>query len=651
MADLLELDAGDPFRVRAFRRIGKAIENLAEPLAVIRQRSALRDVPGIGEGGEYRVKQILRSGQCDELVALRKRVAPELREMLRIAGLGPKRVRMIYSQLRISTLDQLRQAAASGMLDKLPRMGEQSARAIVEAIDRYREATARVPLAEALRRAAMVGDQLAELAGVSRVTVAGSARRRRETIGDLDILVATDNPRAVTARFVTLPQVAQVVRDGNTFAAVRLSEGQQVDLVALPPREYGAALHYFTGSQLHNIQIRLRANRAGFKVSEHGVFRLHDDLRVGGEDEREVFAAAGLPAIPAELREDAGEIEAAERGQLPQLVERADLLGDLHMHSAASDGSASIEQMALAARARGHRYIAITDHSRAMTIANGLDERRLRQQIGEVRRVNARIDGIEILAGVEVDILADGQLDLDCALLAELDWVVASVHSDLGAPAERITQRILCAIESGVVDCIGHPSGRRLGLREGSALDLDAILDCARRHDVALECNGSPARMDLDSLACRRAREYRVPIVINSDAHTPAELEHQSYALFTARRGWLEAKDVLNCFAFEQLRQRRRARIKRVEGLVLHAQTVTLSSTGEPYAASDGEGALEPGLAAQLERLPISAALQQRLIAFLRGEPDTALADALGDNPLQRAFALVATFSDDDPAA
>ncbi|MCA9668330.1 MAG: DNA polymerase/3'-5' exonuclease PolX [Myxococcales bacterium] len=659
MADLLQIKGGEDFRARAFRRIGKAIDNLPHPLPRMLTRGQLRAVPGIGEGGEHRIKEILRSGTCKDHRELRAVLPPGLRDMLSIEGLGPKRIRLIYQHLRVGTVEELEWAARSGMLARLPGLGETTAESLLRAIEAYRARVGRVPLAESLRRAEAVAEALAEISGVERAVVAGSARRRSPTIGDLDVLVMSEDPGPVMARFLTLPQAGAVVRDGSTFSAIRLRSGQQVDLVVLPPHEYGAALHYFTGSQLHNIAVRLRADRMGLKISEHGVYTRDDERRIGGASEEELFAAVGLAYIAPELREDSGEIEAAERGRLPQLLEASQLRGDLHMHTVASDGANSIREMAERARTLGHEYIAITDHSKAMGLANGLDERRLREQASAIRAMGREM-GITVLAGIEVDIMPDGELDLDPATLAELDWVVASVHAELDQPMSLMTRRVIRAIESGVVDCIGHPTGRRLCQRDPSQIDLEAVLVAARQAGVALECNGNPGRLDLDGVECRQAKELGAPIVVSSDAHSVAELAQQRYGVWTARRGWLEAGDVLNTRSARELLEWRAARLARF-GFAGFARTVIVSASdappgidsseqrSEPRISTPDAGDLDVELASALDQRPLPDHVRQRIEGFLRGEQDGALFAALArrsTNPLQEAFGLMVSSMD-----
>jgi DNA polymerase (family 10) len=385
---------------------------------------------------------------------------------------------------------------------------------------------------------------------VAQIEVAGSYRRRKDTVGDIDILVASSQPRTVMRRFAAYPRVKQVQAEGPTRGSIVLDCGLQVDLRVVPAASFGSALHYFTGSKPHNIAVRALALKQGLKVSEYGVFRR--TRRMAGRAEADVFAAVGLPWIPPELREARGEIDAARAGRLPHLVELADIRGDLQMHTTASDGRNSIEEMAAAARALGYEYIALTDHSKAVTVANGLDEKRTREQIRKIHAANAKKPGIRILAGSEVDILKDGRLDLDDEVLAELDVVVASVHSYMNLERAEMTERLLAAIENPYTQILGHPTGRLLLRREGFPFDMEAILDAAARHGVAMECNASPERLDLKDTYLRMAKERGVCVVISTDAHVTTTLQFMRYGVQTARRGWLEKKDVLNTLPLER---------------------------------------------------------------------------------------------------
>lgn len=563
MADLLQIQGGDRHRVTAFRRAARLIEGLPRPAEELLGRGELDKVRGIGPGTVHRVKQMLRTHTCDDLEALRAKVPAGLREMVKIKGIGATTARNIHNRLGVTSIEQLEYAAKVGGIESIPRMGAATANKILAGIEAYRKRRGKVALIEAQRVGRRLVEALTPLAQAERVALAGSVRRGKATIGDLDILVATSDPLAVTARFQTLPDVEEVLLSGEGRCSVRLRNQQQADLRLLPRATFGAGLHYFTGSKSHNIELRKRGNRMGIKVSDKGVFIREGEVLVDGcEEEAAVFRHLGLAWIPPELREGEGEIEAAERGRLPQLITGEDLLGDLHMHTTDSDGRDGARAMAERARELGHRYLAITDHSKALRIANGLDEARLAAQLQRLRRLDGELDGVQVLAGIEVDILADGSLDLDPALLAQLDWVVASVHQWTEQSSEEMTQRVIRAIESGVVDCIGHPTGRRPGKRDPYPMDLEVVLAAARSYDVALECNGGPNRMDLGDIDCRRCRERGVAVVLNTDAHAAGHLGRHEYALAMARRGWLERKHVLNAQPWAIVAERRARRLR-----------------------------------------------------------------------------------------
>lgn len=546
MADLLEIKGDTPFRIRAYRRAAEAVRQLPEDAATMLRADTLGDIPGIGSGTLERIRQIVDSGDCDDRRELARTVPPGLLELLEVEGVGPRTVALVHRELGIGSLDELEAMARADRIAPLPRMGARSQTRLLQAIEAHRRRAGRIRLGDALPLGQALVQALALLPGVQRVELAGSSRRRRATIGDLDVLVAATEVDPVMDRFVALPGVAQTLLRGETRCSVKLEQGLQVDLRVVELDCFGAALHHFTGSQLHNVAIRDRGKRRGLRINEYGVFRAGTGRRVGGARERDVFEAVGLPPIPPELREARGEIEAAEAGALPALVEERDLRGDLHMHTDATDGRSTLREMVEAAAARGHEYVAITDHSRALVVTRGLDEERLERQVRRIRALEQELGTVRIFAGIEVDILADGELDLPPPVLERLDWVIASVHSSFDLPREAMTGRLLRAMRSGVVDCLGHPSGRLLGRRDGYAVDLDRVIQQARELGMALELNSFPDRLDLDARRCRQARELGVPVVINSDAHHVSQLQVLRYGVYTARRGWLEPGDVLN---------------------------------------------------------------------------------------------------------
>lgn len=557
IADILELTGGSPFKVRAYRQAAQVVDTLPGPIAELWRRDELTRLPSVGTSIAGKIGELLSRGTCAEHERLAKKVPPGILELLRLESVGPKTVAAVWKTLGVTDLEGLERAAKTGHLLEVPRMGPGRVKAIRKAIDRHRARVGRTPLHRAAHFAERLIERLQKVPGVERVEAAGSLRRRRETVGDIDLLVAAEQARPVMRAFVNLPEVGSVLAEGPTKTSVRLKIGLQVDLRVLPLESFGAAMHYFTGSKSHNIALRTRAVRRGLKVSEYGIFD-REGHRLGGEREEDVFRLVELPWIPPELREGAGEIDAAENGRLPKLVREEDLRGDLHIHTdASSDGRSSLEEIAEAARRLGREYVAITEHSRSRPL--GLDEDGLIRHAARIRALDRKLKGKpRLLAGIEVDILHDGSLDLDEAVLAELDWVVASIHSHFSDPPRTITARMIRAIRSGVVDVIGHPSGRKIGKRDPYEFDLEAVLEAAAEMGVAMEVNAQPDRLDLADKACRLAKQAGVKVVISSDAHLASHLENLRYGVWIARRGWLEKDDVLNTRAVDRLRQRQR---------------------------------------------------------------------------------------------
>lgn len=544
-ADLLELTGGNPFKVRSYRQAAQAVDMLPEPVADIWRRGELKKLPGVGERMTQHIDDLLESGSFPEHAKLVAKVPEGITELLQLEGVGPKTVALAWKKLGVTEVAGLEAACRDGRLERLPRMGAKRTHAIEEAIERHRKRSGRMLLHRAMGHAESIVARLSKVPGVKRMETAGSLRRRRETVGDLDLLIASTRPDAAIKAFVELPEVAEVLAKGPTRSTVRLKGGLHVDLRVLRPSSFGAALHYFTGSKSHNIAVRTRAVRMGLKLSEYGVFD-RKGHRLSGLREEDVFRAVGLPWIPPELREGTGEIEVAEKGDLPELIEEDDLVGDLHVHSdASSDGHSTLEELAAEAKRLGHRYLAITDHSKSRPL--GLNAAGVLAHAERIRKLNQKLRGKPLLlAGIEVDILPDGSLDLPLEVLAKLDWVVASIHSHFRDSATRTTQRMIKAIRSGVIDVIGHPSGRLIGRRDPYQFDLPRVLKVAREEGVALEINASPDRLDLTDSACRLAKESGVQLVISSDAHHVSQLANLRLGVWVARRGWLEAGDVMN---------------------------------------------------------------------------------------------------------
>lgn len=559
IADLLEILDEDRFRVQAYRRASDAIRDLPAPLATYRARSELERIPGVGKAIAEKIGELLDTGELQYYNRLQEKVPPGVRELLRIPGVGPRTAGRLYRELGITSLAELKVAAESGRLATLKGFGAKTIESILQGISAAERQDRRVLLAHALEIAEALLDALRSASpALLQAAYAGSLRRGRPTVGDLDILAAAEDAPAVVRAFTTLPLVAQVESAGDEKASVLLHNGMQADLIAVPPGMWGSALQHFTGSKAHNIHFRELALAQGLSFSEHGFRRANGTLLTCATED-EVYAAIGLPWIPPELREDEGEFEAARAGALPHLVELSDIRADLHMHSAWSDGRADIRTMAEAARARGYSHIAITDHSAYVGLTHGLDAERLHAQRQEIAALNAEYEArsipFRILHGVEVDITPEGDLALPDDVLAELDIVVASAHVQLRQSSEAATERLIRAVRNPHVDIIGHPVGRMLGSREGAPVDIDVLARAAAEHRVLLEVNSGPHRLDLDGPAVRRALALGAIITINSDAHHPDNLAWMRLGVITARRGWAGAAQVANTWSFEALQE------------------------------------------------------------------------------------------------
>jgi DNA polymerase (family 10) len=554
IADLLDIQGANPFRIRAYRNAARTIGELGTDLKTLAERgTALTDIPGIGEDLSNKIREIVETGKCQFLERLRKEVPPAVTELLRIPGLGPKRVKTLWHDLDIQTLEQLLRAAKDGRIRQLHGFGAKTEERILEAAQAHLTQAKRFKLAVAAQYAQGLTAWLAKAKGVKRVEVAGSFRRMRETVGDLDILVAADSDSPAMERFTHYEEVREVLASGPTRSTIVLKSGLQVDLRVIPEESYGAALQYFTGSKAHNIALRRIAQDKGYKLNEYGVFK--GEKRIAGGTEESVYKSLGLAWIPPELREDRGEIEAARNGKLPKLVELSDLRGDLHAHSSASDGHNTIEEMALAAKALGLEYLAITEHSKRLTVAHGLDATRLTKQIDQIRRLNDVLEGVTVLTGIEVDILDDGSLDLPDSVLSRLDVVIAAVHSKFDLPRARQTQRILKALDNPHVRILAHPTGRLIDEREPYDVDMQRVIRKARERAVALEVNAHPQRLDLLDTYCQMAKDEGVLVAIDSDAHSTLQLDGLRFGVGQARRGWLEKGDVLNTRSLKELRR------------------------------------------------------------------------------------------------
>ncbi|HKE26396.1 MAG TPA: DNA polymerase/3'-5' exonuclease PolX [Bryobacteraceae bacterium] len=550
-ADLMEIAGEDSFRIRSYRNGATAIEGHPERISDILADPTRKvtDIPGIGKGLAAVLAQILATGSCDRRDDLLTKFPPTALEFLKIQGLGPKGIALIFQHYRISTIDDLERLCKEEKLRELPRMGAKLEEKVLRSIAQYRMRTGRYLLSYAEGVADELAGLLGETPGVEAVTPAGSLRRGRETVGDLDLLVTGPEPAPALERFLSYPQVQEVLGRGENKASAKVGrEGLQVDVRALPRATFGAAMQYFTGSKDHNVAIRTRAVKMGLKLSEYGLFRVENDVKVAGETEQGVYQALGLRWIPPELRENSGEIEAAEEGRLPELVELSQIRGDIHMHTTETDGRATLEEMAAAALERGYEYVAITDHSKALAMANGLDEARavaLAKQVREMNRHGTSL-GLRVFSGLECDILKDGALDLANDALAELDLVIGSVHSHMNMEAAEMTDRLLRALECPHLRVLGHPTGRILLQRDAFPFDFDRIVAEAVRRGVWLEINASPERLDLHGALIRSAKAKGARFTIATDAHHPKHLLNMRYGVLMARRGWLGPRDILN---------------------------------------------------------------------------------------------------------
>jgi DNA polymerase (family X) len=558
-ADLMEIDGADAFRIRSYRNACQTLETTTERVIDIMKTEGrkLTELPSIGKGMAERITEIVRSGELEAHKTLLAKLSPIALEMLKVQGLGPKSIATVLSHFKIATLNELEGLARQGKLRDLPRMGEKLEQKIIKSIESLQQVVGLrlIDVADCL--ANEMAEYLKQVDGVKSVTAAGSLRRGCETVGDIDLLVAGGDCQAIAEHFLKYPAVHDVLAKGENKMSVRLTEGIQVDVRMLDEASYGAALQYFTGSKLHNVALRDRAKRLGYKLNEYGLFKADTDESVAARTEEEIYKCLGLAYIEPELRENTGELDAAELSasrnhRLPDLIRLSDVRGDLHMHSTATDGKCSILEMAEAARARGLEYIAITDHSKSLAMANGLNETRLLKQIEEIRLLAKECPGIHILAGTEVDILADGSLDLSDEVLSELDVVIGSVHSHMNLPKQQMTDRVIKAIENPNLNILGHPTGRIQLCREPFALDMEAILRAARRNGVAMEINSFPDRLDLRDQHVRMCKDLGVKLVVSTDSHHTRHLENLKYGVTTARRGWLEKSDVLNTLPVDE---------------------------------------------------------------------------------------------------
>ena len=555
-AALLEIDAADPFRVRSYRRAAEAVEQQTTQLAILTtpeaDPKALLAISGIGKGMAANIVALVTTGTMPLRDELLQKYKPTMLELLRLPGMGPKTVALMWSTLQIADIDALEAAAKAGHLNKLPRMGEKFTTKLIKGIEDYRRNSSRFRIDQAHEQAERISALIREFPGIDEITPAGSLRRGRESVGDLDLLVTgpacePDVVSAAVDHVAALPLIDKLLAKGQNKVSFTLRSNLQVDVRLLPRASYGAALQYFTGSKMHNVALRQRAIKRGLTLNEYALARLEDNTIVAAATEEAIYRALDLDYIPPELRENSGELEAAANHTLPQLITITDIRGDLHMHTTETDGANSIREMAEAALARGLKYIAITDHSKNLAMTNGMDDARALAHIQRIRQVDSEMGGrIRVLPGIEVDILAEGELDLDDSTLAQMDIVVASVHSRFDQPIEEMTDRILRALENPYTRILGHPTGRKVLKRDPYALHMDKILKRAAQLGVAVEHNASPARADLNDLHLRLAKEHGCRITVNTDAHSTGELDQIRYGITQLRRAWLTKEDLIN---------------------------------------------------------------------------------------------------------
>jgi len=558
-ADLLEIDAADSFRIRSYRNAAQAIEALPQQIAdLISEPKKVLEIPGIGKGMLVNLQEIFKEGRLSVHADLLKKYRPSMLDLLKIQGLGPKTIALIWSAYQVSDLEGVENLARAGKIRELPRMGEKQEAKLLKAIEDYRRIAGRFLLDTAETQAEKIIEHLRGFPGVEKVTPAGSLRRGRETVGDLDILVTGEACCDDTARqnlidhIIKLPGLMDIIARGENKVSFRMRGGMQVDVRFLAPESFGAALQYFTGSKAHNVALRQRALKMGYTLSEYSLARLDNEKVVAGKSEEDIYAKLKLDYIAPELREHLGEIDASEKHALPMLITQTDLQGDVHMHTVETDGRNTIEEMAEAARERGYKYMAITDHSKNLAFANGLDDKRAVEHVKRIRAANDVMAGIRIFAGIEVDILADGTLDLSDSVLEEMDLVIASVHSHFNQSSAEMTERLLKAVENPNTSLLGHPTGRQLLRRDAYPFDVDAVMKTAAQRKVAMELNSFPERLDLCDRHLRLAKQHGVKIVINTDSHHTSHMDKIRFGILQARRAWLTKEDVLNTLPVEK---------------------------------------------------------------------------------------------------
>ena len=551
MADILEFKGENPFKISAYRKASRIIGDLTQDIEEIAEQGELKNIPGIGEGMAQKVVEYLKTGKISRFEEVKKGVPDELIAIMDIPGMGPKTLALIHKERGINNLSQLEKAVEDSSLTDLPGMGEKKIENIKRGIQLLKQSKGRMNLGVAFPVAKRIVETLRQKTGSKKIEWAGSLRRMKENIGDIDILATGLDKEKIIQAFIHLPEVKEVLASGETKASVIVERGTQIDLRVVEEDSYGAALQYFTGSKGHNIHLRGIAKAKGIKINEYGVFK--GKKKIGGKEEKDVYRSLGMDWIEPELREDRGEIEAAQKGRLPKLVEETEIKGDLHVHSKWSDGTSSIEEIARAAQKKSYQYVAICDHSKSLKIAHGLDESRLMEQIEEIDRINEKMKGFQILKGSEVDILSDGKLDLPEIILEKLDIVIGAIHSGFKQDKVKMTRRIIRALENPYIHILAHPSGRLLGARDPYEVEIEELMEAAKKYGKALEINAYFERLDLDDIHCRKAKEMGIRVAIGTDSHHLDQMWMMSLGVAVAKKGWLETKDVLNTLSLKEI--------------------------------------------------------------------------------------------------
>ena len=556
IARILKIKGENPFKIRAYEKIALVLENLPIDIEIIYQQGGLNNIPGVGEGIAKKIEEFLTTGKLEYYEKLKETIPSGVIELLDISEVGPKTAKLLYEELGVDNIEKLEKAVRQHRIKDLPGMGEKSEDNILRGIKLYKRRKERVLLGTALPLAEEIVESLSRIDETDKIIFAGSLRRKKETIGDIDILVTSRKPEKIMKTFTSLPQVREILAEGSTKSSVITKGDIHVDVRVVEPISFGAALQYFTGSKAHNIKLRELAVKRGLKINEYGVFDVKTDRRIAGESEQEIYQILDLSFIPPELREDRGEIEAAQENRLPQLIEYSRIRGDLHLHTKWSDGAHTIRQMAEAAKKKGYKYIAITDHSQSLKMTGGLTEERLREQIELIHTINQELKDFTILSGSEIDIKSDGSLDYPDEILSRLDIVIAAIHSGFKQESKIITNRIVRAMQNKWVNIIAHPTGRLIGYREAYQVDINKIMDVAAETRTILEINAYPERLDLNDVYCRMAKDRGVQLAIETDAHSIDGLEFMNLGVDVARRGWLEEKDIVNTLPLDKLLKR-----------------------------------------------------------------------------------------------